>query len=47
MNNVSKLPKWARDRIAELEKELRHWQNLYVELANGAERMRRWRNSHG
>ena len=35
MNDISKLPKWAQDRIAALEKELRRWQDLYVELAKG------------
>ena len=35
MNDISKLPKWAQDKIAELEKELRRWQDLYVELAKG------------
>ena len=35
MNDISKLPKWAQDKIAELEKELRRWQDVYVELAKG------------
>ena len=35
MNDISKLPKWAQDRIAELERELRRWQDLYVDLAKG------------
>ena len=35
MNDISKLPRWAQDRIAELERELRRWQDLYVDLAKG------------
>ena len=35
MNDASKLPRWARERIAELERELRRWQDLYVDLAMG------------
>ena len=35
MNDISELPRWAQDRIAELEKELRRWQDLYVDLAKG------------
>ena len=32
-NDISKLPKWAQDRIAKLEDDLRIWQDRYVELA--------------
>ena len=32
-NDISKLPKWAQDRIAKLEEDLRLWQDRYVELA--------------
>ena len=33
MSDILKLPRWAQDRIAALEAELRHWQDLYVRLA--------------
>ena len=32
-DNISKLPRWARDKIASLEADLRRWQDLYVELS--------------
>jgi hypothetical protein len=32
-NDSSKLPRWAQDRIAALEGELRRWQDLYVGLS--------------
>ena len=33
-NDISKLPRWAQDKIAALEAELRRWQDLYVELVS-------------
>ena len=33
MNDISKLPRWAQERILELERELRLWQTRYVELS--------------
>jgi hypothetical protein len=33
-DDMSKLPKWARDRISWLAGELRRWQDLYVKLAS-------------
>ena len=38
MSDLSGLPRWAQDKIAELEKELHRWQDLYIELAR--DRMR-------
>jgi hypothetical protein len=33
-NDISKLPKWAQDRIAKLEEDLRRWQDLSVGLVS-------------
>ena len=33
MSDISRLPRWAQERIAELERELRLWQDRYVKLS--------------
>jgi hypothetical protein len=35
MNDIAKLPRWAQEKIAELERKILRWEERYVELAQG------------
>jgi hypothetical protein len=38
MNDISRLPRWAQEKIAELEREIHLWQDRYVKLSESMAR---------